>query len=148
MGHKITIKKFEYGILISITVVSLKNDTHAICYVAKLRLVDYGGAGLGLRHSTVAAAFTGTVGAFVPRPFWSCLPSTLLSLLPVRRATNLRPQSINSRKIEKKATEYLSAFFSFLSLNFDHTTTTKKSSTLSYASPLLMLLVTRIRILL
>ena len=36
------------------------------------------------------------------------------------------PQSINSRKIEKKAKEYLSAFFSFLSLNFVHTATTKK----------------------
>ena len=132
------IKKIEHRILIYLTVVSLKNDTHAICYVAKLRLVDLEALlWASGTHSTVAAAaftaFTGTVGAFVPRPFWSCsLPSTLLSLLPVRRATNLRPQSINSRKIEKKATEYLSAFFSFLSLNFVHkSNNNKKSSKLS-----------------
>ena len=133
-------KKIKYRIIsISITVVSLKDDIHAsICYVTKLRLVDLEALLCASgTHSTVAAAaftaFTGTVGAFVPRPFWSCsLPSTLLSLLPVRRATNLRPQSINSRKIEKKATEYLSAFFSFLSLNFVHkSNNNKKSSKLS-----------------
>ena len=129
------IKKIEHRILIYLTVVSLKNDTHAICYVAKLRLVDLEALlwASGTHSTVAAAAFTGTVGAFVPRPFWSCsLPSTLLSLLPVRRATNLRPQSINSRKIEKKATEYLSAFFSFLSLNFVHkSNNNKKSSKLS-----------------
>ena len=131
------IKKIEHRILIYLTVVSLKNDTHAICYVAKLRLVDLEALlWASGTHSTVAAAaftaFTGTVGAFVPRPFWSCsLPSTLLSLLPVRRATNLRPQSINSRKIEKKATEYLSAFFSFLSLNFVHKSNNNKKSSKS-----------------
>ena len=123
------IKKIEHRILIYLTVVSLKNDTHAICYVAKLRLVDLEALlwASGTHSTVAAAAFTGTVGAFVPRPFWSCsLPSTLLSLLPVRRATNLRPQSINSRKIEKKATEYLSAFFSFLSLNFVHKSNNNK----------------------
>ena len=56
------------------------------------------------------------------------LPSVDASF-PVAGETSHKPpcpQSINSRKIEKKATEYLSAFFSFLSLNFVHTATTKK----------------------
>ena len=103
MGFKITVKKIKYRIIsISITVVSLKNDTHAICYVAKLRLVDLEALlWASGTHSTVAAAaaaftaFTGTVGAFVPRPFWSCLAFSVDASFPVAGETSHKPPSFS-----------------------------------------------------